>query len=329
MTAPTGNPRVSVIVPVRDRRSLLRELLHALEAQTFRDFEVVVVDDGSSDGSDVEAEHATVAGRPVRLIRLHRLGAVAAREEGVAAAAADVLAFTDSDCAPEPQWLESGMGAIDDGVDMVHGRTVPARPMRPLERSVGAGDEGLFPTCNIFYRRSAFEAVGGFDQAAARRLGFRMNARVRGLGFGEDTLLGWRVSRSGGAVRYAPDAVVRHHVFPSDFKDWVSRCWMAAAFPALLADVPELRARMVRRGVLFGERSRVPMYAAGLALAARRPRLATAAAAWWVLTRWRDLRRTPATVPEQLVALPQELSLDVVTGTALAVGSVRARTVVL
>jgi glycosyltransferase involved in cell wall biosynthesis len=325
MTAPTGNPRVSVVVPVRDRRDLLGELLRALEVQSFRDFEVVVVDDGSSDGSDVEAEHATIAGRPVRLIRLHQLGAVAAREEGVAAAAADVLAFTDSDCAPEPDWLAAGMTAIDNGADMVHGRTAPARPMRPLERSVGAGDEGLFPTCNVFYRRSAFDAVGGFDQAAARRLGFRMNARARGLGFGEDTLLGWRVSRSGGVVRYAPDAVVRHHVFPPDFRDWVSRCWMAAAFPALLADVPELRTRMVRRGVMFGDRSRLPMYAAGVALAARKPRLVAAATAWWAASRWRELRRTPAPVPEQLAALPQELALDVVTGAALAVGSARAR----
>jgi len=325
VTAPTGNPRVSVVVPVRDRRDLLRELLRALEAQTFRDFEVVVVDDGSSDGSDSEAEHATIAGRPVRLIRLHRLGTVAAREEGVAAAAADVLAFTDSDCTPEPEWLSAGMVALEDGADMVHGRTTPVRPMRTLERSLGAGDEGLFPTCNIFYRRAAFDAGGGFDRAAARRLGFRMNARARGLAFGEDTLLGWRVSRSGGVVRYAPDAVVRRHVFPPDFRGWVSHSWMAAAFPALIADVPELRTRMVRRGVMFGDRSRIPMYAAGVALAARKPRLAAAATAWWAASRWRELRATPATLSEQMAAVPQEMGLDVVTGAALAVGSARAR----
>jgi glycosyltransferase involved in cell wall biosynthesis len=329
VTASDEPPRVSVVVPVRDRRDLLRELLNALEAQTYRDFEVVVVDDGSSDGSDAEAERATIAGRSVRLLRADKLGAVAARERGVAAAAADVLAFTDSDCAPEPDWLAAGMAAFEDGVDMVHGLTQPARPMRPLERSVGAGDEGLFPTCNVFYRRAAFDAVGGFDQAAARRLGFRMNSRARGLGFGEDTLLGWRVRRSGRTVRYAPDAVVRHHVFPPDFRDWVSRCWMAAAFPALVADVPELRMRMVRRRVMFGDRSRVPMYAAGVAIVARKPKLAAAAIAWWGATRWRELRRTPATLPQQLAALPQEMVLDVVTGAALAVGSARARNLLI
>jgi len=320
---------VSVVVPVRDRRDLLRELLRALEAQTFQDFEVVVVDDGSSDGSDTEAAQTTVAGRAVRLVRVNGVGAVAARAQGVVAAAAGVLAFTDSDCAPDPGWIAAGLAEVDGGADMVHGRTEPARPMRPLERSVGAGDEGLFPTCNIFYRRSAFDAVGGFDQEASRRLGFRMNERARGLGFGEDTLLGWRVSRSGRVVRYAPDAVVRHHVFPPDFRDWVSRCWMAAAFPALVADVPELRGRMVRRHVLFGDRSRVPMYAAFAAFAARRRGLAAVATAWWVATRWRELRRTPATPAEQLAALPQELVLDVVTGAALIVGSARARTLLI
>jgi glycosyltransferase involved in cell wall biosynthesis len=329
VTTPTEKPLVSVVVPVRDRRDLLHELLNALEAQTFRDFEVIVVDDGSSDGSDTEAERATIAGRSVRLLRVDKLGAVAAREMGVADATADVLAFTDSDCIPEPNWLAAGMAAFEDGADMVHGRTQPARRMRPLERSVGAGDEGLFPTCNVFYRRAAFDAVGGFDHAAARRLGFRMNSRARGLGFGEDTLLGWRVSRAGGVVRYAPDAVVRHHVFPPDFRDWVSRCWMAAAFPALVGDVPELRPRMVRRGVLFGDRTRVPMYAAGAAIAARKPKLAAAAIVWWGTARWRELRRTPATLAEQLVALPQEMVLDVVTGAALAVGSARARNLLI
>jgi glycosyltransferase involved in cell wall biosynthesis len=329
VTQPPDKPRVSVVVPVRDRRDLLRELLRALEAQTFRNFEVVVVDDGSSDGSDTEAEQTTIAGRPVRVVRVDGLGAVAARAKGVATAAADALAFTDSDCAPEPDWLTAGLAGLDAGADMVHGRTEPARPLRPLERSVGAGDEGLFPTCNVFYRRAIFDAAGGFDQEAARRLGFRMNKRARGLGFGEDTLLGWRVKRSGGVVRYARHAVVRHHVFPPDFRDWVSRCWMTAAFPALVADVPELRARLVRRHVLFGDRSRIPMYATLAALAARRQGLGAVAAAWWAVTRWRELRRTRVTVAEQLAALPQELALDVVTGAALAIGSARARTLLI
>jgi hypothetical protein len=104
---------------------------------------------------------------------------------------------------------------------------------------------------------------------------------------------------------------------------------MAAAFPALIAEAPELRARLVRGGVQFGDRSRLPMYATATALLARRPRLAALAAGWWAFSRWRELRTTDATTEEQLVALPQELALDVVTGAALLVGSARARTLLV
>jgi glycosyltransferase involved in cell wall biosynthesis len=320
---------VSVIVPVRDRSDLLQTLLHALDVQTFGDFELIIVDDGSVDGSAELAQSAAVVGRPVRVLRQAGVGAVAARQAGAAAAGGEILAFTDSDCTPTPGWLAAGVAAIAAGAAMAHGRTQPARPMRPLERSVGAGEEGLFPTCNVFYRRSVFEAAGGFDQEALRRLGFRVNGRARGLGFGEDTLLGWRVARSGAQVRYVPEALVLHHVFPPDLRDGVSRSWMAAAFPALIAEVPELRRTLVRRRVLFGDRNRVALYATAAAVAARRPRLAALSMACWALTRWRSLRRTPAPLGEQLAALPQEMALDAVTGAALVVGSVRARTIAL
>ena len=322
-------PRVSVVVPVRDRRDLLRDLLAALDVQTLRDFELIVVDDGSVDGSAELAESTTVAGQPVRVLRQAGLGAVAARQRGAADSRGEVLAFTDSDCTPVPGWLAAGVASIEAGAAMAHGRTRPSRPLLPLERSVGAGEEGLFPTCNVFYRRAVFDAAAGFDQEAPRRLGFRVNGRARGLGFGEDTLLGWRVRRSGADVRYVPDALVHHHVFPPDLRDGVSRSWMAAAFPALIAEVPELRRTLVRRRVLFGDRNRAPIYATVAAIVARRPRLAALGAAWWALARWQAIRQTPAPIRQQLAALPQEMALDVVTAAALVVGSVRARTVAL
>src|SRR5581483_11530323 len=104
--------------------------------------------------------------------------------------------------------------AFDAGADLVNGRTVPARPLLPLERSMGSGLEGLYPTCNVLYRRDAFERAGRFDRAAARRWGFRPDRRSKGVGFGEDTLLAWRLIREGGTVAYADDAIVEHAVFP-------------------------------------------------------------------------------------------------------------------
>src|SRR3954452_21840778 len=178
-------PRVSVVVPVRDRRDLLGELLDGLDGQTFRDFETIVVDDGSSDGSADEAEAKTEAGRPVRVIRRTGEGAVRARQVGVAEATGEILAFTDSDCVPEPGWLAAGVAALDTGVAVVQGHTRSARRRKPLERSLWVEDNGLYPTCNVFYRRTAFEQAGGFDGDLGSRYGFRPGSLPQGLGFGE------------------------------------------------------------------------------------------------------------------------------------------------
>jgi glycosyltransferase involved in cell wall biosynthesis len=327
-TAGAVKPRATVIVPVRDRRDLLAELRAALDAQTCDDFEVIVVDDGSTDGAGTLARESTVRGRPVRVLHQDGAGAVAARALAAEHAAGRVLAFTDSDCRPAPGWLAAGLGAIDAGADVVHGPTRAARPVLPLERSVDQADDGLFATCNVFYRREAFDAAGGFDGAAADRLGFRHTARARGVGFGEDTLLGWRVSRAG-VARFEPEALVEHHVFRADLSETLNRSWMAAAFPALLREVPELRQTFVRKGVLFGGRSRLPVYAAAGAILTRRRSLLAGALAWWLAERLRDVRHQPISWPERLRAVPAEMLVDVVTAGALLAGSARHRTLLL
>lgn len=324
-----GAPQVSVVVPVRDRRVLLGDLLDALDHQTYRDFEVVVVDDGSTDGSGELAASRVVASRPVRVVTERGQGAIGARSRGVAEAAGDVLAFTDSDCRPAPNWLGAAMAAIESGADVVHGRTRPERPVAPLERSVWAEDDALYPTCNVFYRRAVFDKLGGFDATASSRWGFRVDARAQGLGFGEDTLLAWRAHRAGCRVEFVPDAFVAHHVFPPDIKEAVSRTWMMAAFPGLVREVPELRSTLVRHRVLWGPRTRVPAYVTLLMLLGRRRWLGTAALVWWAVVRARDLRGRPGSRGRRLAALPQEMLLDLVTGAALATGSVRHRLLLL
>jgi glycosyltransferase involved in cell wall biosynthesis len=322
-------PRVSVIVPVHNRRRLLRALLDALAAQTYRDFEVIVVDDGSTDGSGDEAVADARAGRPVRLVRTARAGAVAARAAGVVASRAPYVAFTDSDCAPAPQWLAHGVAALDQGADVVNGRTRPAGPVRLLEHSMASGEEGLYPTCNIFYRRAAYDAAGGFDRAASDRLGFRAGSRARFLGFGEDTLLAWRVRRNG-VAQYAPDALVEHAVFRTGLTEVCSRAWMAGGFPALVREVPELRASaLFRHRVSLGRRSRAPIYAVACALVARRRAVALAAALWWTVGVARELEGRAGSRVGRIAAVPLLMTTDLVVAVSLVAGSVRARTVVV
>jgi hypothetical protein len=328
MTEPAA-PQVSVVVPVRNRRVLLRRLLDALAAQTFTDFELIVVDDGSTDGSSDAVESGPGAGLSGRVIPNPGVGALDARRAGVACARAPVLAFTDSDCVPDSGWLAAGVAALMDGADVVNGPTLPVRPVRPLDRSVASGEEGLYPTCNVFYRRSAYDAAGGFDTGLGARLGFRGWTRARSLGFGEDTVLAWHVRRAGRAA-YAPKAHVEHEVFPPDLVDKLSRTVQMAAFPALLREVPELRhTGLVRHGVFLGNASRVPVYVAVVGLVGRRRALTTAALASWLLLQARDARLSPAPLSRNVVALPIRLVLDTVAAVALIVGSVRNRTLVL
>lgn len=319
---------MTVVIPVKDRRVLLGAALDGLAAQTYQDFEVIVVDDGSSDGSGEEAASRVIAGRPVRVLRGGANGAVAARQVGVAEARGEILAFTDSDCVPVPAWLAEGVAAIDRGADLVNGHTAPARPPLPLERSMGSGLEGLYPTCNVFYRREAYDRAGGFDGQAADRWGFRPDRRSRGDGFGEDTLLAWRVARAG-TVIYAPEALVEHAVFPPDYTEMLSRTARVAAFPALVKEVPELRETLLDRRWQLGRRSRLPVYALAVAVLTGRRRAALLVVAWWASMRLSELRAFPIPWRRRLEVLPIEMAIDVLTAGSLIVGSVTARSVTL
>lgn len=324
-----GRPRISVVVPVRDRRRLLGSLIDALDAQTWRDFEVIVVDDGSSDGTGDSVRIRSVAGQPVTVIEAGGVGAVGARRLGVAQSRGEVLAFTDSDCRPKPGWLAAGMKAIEGGSVLVHGPTRPARPLEPFERSMWTDDDGLYPTCNLLVPRWAYDQFGGFSETRAQMLGFRPGGRAKGLGFGEDTLFGWDVRRAGLAVEYVEEAEVEHHIFPPDLADSLSRSWQGGAFPALVRQVPELRDTFLRYRVLLGSPRRVPFYLVVLGLLTRQRRMAWVSGAWWVAWRARDLRRTPVDWRTSLRWLPAEMAVDAFLGTALVVGSARSRTLVL
>ena len=308
---------------------MLDELLCGLEKQTFRSFEVIVIDDGSLDGSGDLARSWAIAGRPVRVFTGSGAGAVRAREMGVAEARGHILAFIDSDCVPDPAWLQCAMEAFGTGADAVNGLTRPMRPLRPLERSMSSGEEGLYPTCNAFYRSELFARLGGFDVNAAARWRFRLTKRAKGLGFGEDTLLGWQAVRNGATVRFVPEVVVEHQVFPRDFRDMSSRIAQVAAFPAMVKEIPELRVTLMQDGVFLGTRARLPLYLTVVALIAGRRRVAALAFCWWCISRVDSLRRSPYPLTEQLPWLPAEMLCDIAYATGLVAGSIQARSVVL
>ena len=321
--------KVSVIVPVRNRRALLAELLDALAAQTFQDFEVIVVDDASGDGSAAEAARERPGLEAVTVLQAGGDGAVAARCRGVAEAGGEILAFTDSDCRPTPKWLENGVAAIEAGAHLVTGRTRPPRPLNPLERSMSSGREGLYPTCNLFVRKDVYLSVGGFDRVADARLRFRWGGRARGLGFGEDTLFAWSVIRTGAPIAYAPEAIVEHHIFPFRAAEVPGRAVQGGAFPALVREIPELRTTLFVDRYFLGSKRRVPFYATLGAVLSRRPAWFLLTVLLWAVARAADVRPAPVPRRTKPLLILGEMATDALFGSALLVGSIRARTLAL
>ena len=163
--------RVSVIVPVRNGASDVRVLLGHLDRQTLprRDFEVVIADDGST---DAEIADFASADDSIRVLSAPPENSYAARNRAVRASTADVLAFCDADCRPEPEWLERGLHSLRD-TDILAGRfkfDLPSpRNVWALIDMDGSKDHehqvrlGLAETANLFLRRELFDRVGGFD----------------------------------------------------------------------------------------------------------------------------------------------------------------------
>jgi len=192
-----GRPRpsVSVIVPTYARHDVLDALMECLAAQTAKNFEVVVVDQ-----SETPWKHDVPL--PFDLVYVHTdvKGAGNARNTGAFYARGDILAFTDDDCRPDADWLESGLRYFTNpDVIGVEGVVVSDRAHDDRYRAVtNVGFEGIgFMTANLFLRRETFHAVGGFD------------AQFDPLPFREDTDLGWRALEHG-SIPFGADVRVYH-----------------------------------------------------------------------------------------------------------------------
>ncbi|MDX2176874.1 MAG: glycosyltransferase [Candidatus Sumerlaeia bacterium] len=201
-------PPVSVVVPFHNRVADVPRCLEAVlrEARAIPGAEVVVVDNGSTDGT----REALAAVESARLVDCARRGPAAARNAGIRGARGELVAFTDSDCVPDPGWLAALVAPFaDPDVRAVGGRIDTLRTesgvawyvatRRLLDNEVFFGARDPFPpffaTANAAYRRADLERVGGFDEE---------------LWTPEDADLCWRVMEGGGRMVYVPEAVVKH-----------------------------------------------------------------------------------------------------------------------
>jgi GT2 family glycosyltransferase len=200
--------KTSIVIPSYNRPEQLRRCLRSLALLNDRNFNIVVVDDGSTEPlSNVCAEF----GDRVHYVRQVNRGPASARNTGVGSTSAEFIAFTDDDCQPHAEWLTSLRAAHGGRQErLVGGKVVNAlQGNRYSEASqllvdflysyydAGTGSSPFFASNNLACSRLAFERMGGFDESFP-------------LAAAEDRDFGMRWRDAGGQLVYAPEAVVDH-----------------------------------------------------------------------------------------------------------------------
>ena len=200
----------SIIIPTYNRIKLLKKTLESIFQQEYPDYEVIVVNDGSTDGTDEYLTRFSNEGRIIYLKHQNR-GPAIARKAGLDRARGDFIAFTDDDCILPPDWLNKFHEHFRQGsIAGVSGSSLTGNPdniyavtndvINNYFKSVLSNRPGQAPyvtTNNVAYKRENLEMVGGPDDR------FRMGA--------EDRELAYRVSKAGGRIVYDPSIVIGHY----------------------------------------------------------------------------------------------------------------------
>lgn len=199
-------PKASVVVCSYNGAATLRGCLEALEKLEYPDYEIIVVDDGSKDNTqEILADFPSV-----RNIKQVNKGLSVARNVGAAAAKGEIIAYTDSDCMPDPDWLYfliqtllsepfaavGGPNISPPAVDWIQA-SVAAAPGSPSHVLLNDKTAEHVPGCNMAFHRWALDMIGGFD-AIYRKAG-------------DDVDVFWRLIQLGQVIGFSPSAVVWHH----------------------------------------------------------------------------------------------------------------------
>jgi GT2 family glycosyltransferase len=198
-------PSISVVVCSYNGAATIADCLEGLQRLEYPDYEVIVVNDGSTDAT---ARIARSYG--ARVISTPNHGLSAARNLGLMAARGEIVAYTDDDARPDPHWLtyladaflktaHVGVGGpnIAPPGDGPIADCVANAPGGPVHVLLSDRVAEHIPGCNMAFRRQALEAIGGFDP------------RFRSAG--DDVDVCWRLQDSGGTLGFHPGAMVWHH----------------------------------------------------------------------------------------------------------------------
>jgi len=200
-------PKFSVVVASYNGERTLKVCLDSLQRLNYPNYEVILVDDGSTDATPQIAS----AYPAVRYFRHQtNLGLSVARDTGISAAEGEIVAFTDADCRADEDWLHYLAGAFGDGEfagvggpnllppdDSVVAAAVMVSPGGPAHVMLTDRQAEHIPGCNMAFKRDALVEVGGFDPIFRRA--------------GDDVDLCWRMQQAGYKIGFCPAAFVWHY----------------------------------------------------------------------------------------------------------------------
>lgn len=201
---------ISVIVPTYNHKEKLATLLNSLRTQSCdaEHFEIIVVDDGSSDGTE-EIIREFQKGKPhLAYIRIENSGPGIARNKGVSVATGSILAFIDADCIASPNWLEEiyRLFEANPELQVAHGPVNSSLPnLPPFVHSFQIKDS-LFPTANCAIRKEYFQKLEGFDPVLSY--------------WAEDWDFITRARKDGGKIAYCETMAVTH---PPEYRGYSFR----------------------------------------------------------------------------------------------------------
>lgn len=188
---------ISVIVPFFNARGYLRNCVQSLVALDYPQYEIILVDDGSTDDYVEQIKDLITENRDkVKVLRKKRGGPASARNLGIKNAQGEIIAFTDSDCTVDRDWLTYLVGKFDsEVVGAVQGETVTdsGESLYPVKSAPTKG----YVTCNMAYKSETLVSVGLFDE----RFKFA---------FREDDDLAYKTMKLGWQIISAPGAIVYH-----------------------------------------------------------------------------------------------------------------------
>ena len=199
-------PKASVVVCSYNGAKTLDRCLTSLKEINYPSYEVILVDDGSTDNTqEIAASHNWV-----KNVRQENKGLSFARNVGAHASCGDVIVYTDSDCMADPDWLYYLMGTLLSGdYAGVGGPNISPPAENWVQACVSAAPGGPnhvlltdvvaehIPGCNMAFHRWAFDQVGGFDPEYRKA--------------GDDVDFCWRLQQSGGVIAFSPAAIVWHY----------------------------------------------------------------------------------------------------------------------